>query len=67
MALRRADKFWGIVSAVIDVDLLYADSGLTGRKTCPSTSRLREKMAPGTRDRPFSAHAALFDKDPVSA
>lgn len=58
-------KFWGIVSTVIDVDLLYAESGLLAQDL-PLDIAISGKDATGKEGPVFFGEASLFNKDPVS-
>lgn len=60
------NKFWGIVSAVIDVDMLYADSGLTGADV-PVALALTGRNATGGRGGQFLGSADILTDAPVTA
>ncbi len=59
-------EFWGLVSAVIDVEGLYRDGGLLD-KDLPVEIAIRGKDAHGPSGEVFFGDAALFDFDPVLA
>jgi diguanylate cyclase (GGDEF)-like protein len=59
-------RFWGIVSAVFDVDQLYADSGLSDSKLGIDVA-LVGRDAEGVRGAQFYGDAAVLDQQPVTA
>ncbi len=58
------ERFWGLVSAVIDVDRLYERSGLK-EPDAPIEIAMRGKDATGAGGSVFFGRAALFDEQPV--
>jgi len=60
------EYFWGIVSAVIDVDKLFASSGLLDAKL-PVEIAIRGKDAKGPGGEVFFGRPELFDAQPVLA
>jgi len=63
---RDEEYFWGIVSAVIDVDKLFASSGLTDA-ALPVDIAIRGRDAKGAEGEVFFGRPGLFDADPVLA
>lgn len=63
--IETEDNFWGIVSAVIDVEMLYADSGILA-DDLPLDIAITGKDATGKDGAVFFGSAELFDRDPVS-
>lgn len=63
--VETAENFWGIVSAVIDVDMLYADSGILA-DDLPLDIAITGKDATGKEGAIFFGSALLLDKEPVS-
>jgi len=59
----RAENFWGIVSAVIDTDLLYRDSGLGNPLPIQIAIVGRDGM--GARGELFYGDKSVFRKNPV--
>ncbi len=62
----RTSRLWGIVSAVIDVDRLYADSGLLAADL-PIDIAIAGQDATGGGGAIFFGPADIFDKEPVLA
>ncbi|AXS80329.1 PAS domain-containing protein [Dechloromonas sp. HYN0024] len=60
------ESFWGIVSAVIDVDKLFASSGLRDDKLSIEVA-IRGKDARGPEGEVFFGRPELFDANPVLA
>ena len=60
------EKFWGIVSAVIDVEKLFASSGLHDDKL-PIEIAIRGRDAKGPDGEVFFGRPELFDAKPVLA
>lgn len=58
--------FWGIVSAVVDVDRLYADSGLDD-PALPIDLAISGRDGLGGQGEPFLGSAGLLDANPVLA
>ncbi|MBU1364743.1 MAG: PAS domain-containing protein [Gammaproteobacteria bacterium] len=63
---RGEEYFWGLVSAVIDVDKLFASSGLTDA-ALPVDIAIRGRDARGAEGEVFFGRPGLFDADPVLA
>lgn len=59
-------RFWGIVSAVVDVDRLYAESGLDD-PSLPIDLAISGRDGLGGRGELFHGTAAVLDADPVIA
>ena len=59
-------RFWGLVSAVIDVDRLFEASGLSAADRAIDVA-IRGRDASGPRGEVFFGAAALFDDRPVLA
>jgi sensor domain CHASE-containing protein len=57
-------RFWGLISAVIDVDRLYRDSGLLD-DTLPIAVAMRGKDAKGINGEVFFGDASVFQNEPV--
>jgi diguanylate cyclase (GGDEF)-like protein len=57
------DHFWGIVSAVIDVDKLYAESGLHAPSLGIDVAMAATKA--GSERRPFFGDDSIFEQSPV--
>jgi diguanylate cyclase (GGDEF)-like protein len=62
----RKSRFWGLVSAVIDVDRLYRDSGLVD-PDLPIEVGIVGKDALGGMGAQFFGVDGLFDSDPVTS
>ncbi|WP_326539535.1 response regulator [Pseudorhodoferax sp.] len=62
----EGDRFWGLVSAVIDSDRLFQQAGLTDLKL-PFELAIRGADAAGADGRVFFGDAALFERRPVLA
>jgi diguanylate cyclase (GGDEF)-like protein len=60
------ESFWGLISAVIDVERLYADSGLTEAEGRFDIA-LRGRDATGVAGPFFYGAPAILDRDPVTA
>jgi PAS domain S-box-containing protein len=60
------EQFWGLVSAVIDVDALYRESGLFA-EDLPIEIAIRGKDASGPNGEVFFGRAGVFDDSPVLA
>ena len=60
------ERFWGIVSAVIDADKLYEDSGLL-RPDLPIDIAIRGKDGTGRSGENFFGNPDVFAADPVHA
>ncbi|GLQ55951.1 diguanylate cyclase [Devosia nitrariae] len=58
--------FWGLVSAVIDADRLYSESGLTD-PNLPIDIAIVGKDALGAQGRPFYGDESVLTRDPVTA
>jgi diguanylate cyclase (GGDEF)-like protein len=58
-------RFWGIVSAVIDLDALYRDAGLYARDL-PIDVAIAGRDGQGQDARSFFGDARVFDDDPVT-
>jgi diguanylate cyclase (GGDEF)-like protein len=58
-------RFWGIVSAVIDLDALYRDAGLYARDL-PIEVAIAGRDGQGQDARSFFGDARVFDDDPVT-
>ncbi|MBA1145162.1 bifunctional diguanylate cyclase/phosphodiesterase [Mesorhizobium neociceri] len=63
---RPTETFWGIVAAVIDIQKLYADSGLLDKKL-PIEIALTGKDALGERGARFYGPAHVIESNPVTA
>ena len=59
-----AESFWGVVSAVIDVERLYADSGLLD-PGLPMELAIRGRNATGPGGEVFFGRPELFDSEPA--
>lgn len=59
-------RLWGLVSAVVDVDRLYADSGLNN-PDLPLSITIRGADATGSDGEVFFGNAEALDRDPVLA
>lgn len=59
-------RFWGLISAVIDADKLYRNSGLTETDQAMEIA-LRGRDGKGSRGEVFSGRPAMFDEEPVVA
>lgn len=61
-------RFWGLVSAVIDVNKLYAQAGLGQAPTAGQTLQLALRGTDGTGERGpvFYGDAAVFEREPVT-
>ena len=59
-------RFWGIVSAVLDIDRLYDDSGLLARGL-PIDIAITGKDGQGVSGPPFFGKAGILGRDPVNA
>ncbi|HQZ13082.1 MAG TPA: EAL domain-containing protein [Devosia sp.] len=57
-------QFWGLVSAVIDVDRLYEDSGLLDKSLSIDVA-IAGTDASGDKNTPFFGRASIFDENPV--
>ncbi len=57
-------RFWGLISAVIDVDRLYADSGLTGPNHSLEIA-MRGKDSMGPEGEVFFGRPGIFENLPV--
>jgi len=60
------EKFWGVVSAVVDVERLYRDSGLTD-PALPIEVALIGHDALGKTGAPFHGDPEVTESDPVTA
>ncbi|MBI4741225.1 MAG: PAS domain S-box protein [Betaproteobacteria bacterium] len=58
------ERFWGLVSAVIDLEAMYRESGLLAAGQ-PIEIALRGKDASGPRGEVFFGRAGIFDERPV--
>ncbi|CAN7161568.1 EAL domain-containing protein [Rhizobium sp. LjRoot254] len=58
-----SDRFWGIVSAVIDVNKLYAESGLRAASLGIDVAMAATKA--GSERRPFFGDDGIFEQNPV--
>jgi len=61
----QGGAFWGIVSAVVDTERLYANSGLTA--DLPFDVALRGKDGTGADGPLFYGSEAILERDPVTA
>lgn len=61
-----AGELWGLVSAVIDVEQLYADSGL-GQADLPIEIAIAGKDATGKDGEIFFGSSEIFERNPVFA
>jgi diguanylate cyclase (GGDEF)-like protein/PAS domain S-box-containing protein len=59
-------RFWGLISAVIDTDRLFRNSGLSDADL-PLEIAIRGKDGKGSRGAVFFGRAELFEADPVLA
>ena len=59
------ERFWGLISAVIDVERLYVGSGLRDADL-PIEVALRGRNASGSAGEVFFGRAALFDEKPAT-
>lgn len=59
-------RFWGLVSAVLDVTRLYMHSGLL-EKNLPFDLAISGKDGKGARGDVFFGHQEVFDRSPVTA
>ncbi|MDR3493281.1 MAG: EAL domain-containing protein [Ancalomicrobiaceae bacterium] len=59
-----ANRFWGLVSAVMDLDMLYVDSGLNDDGS-PIDVAITRISADGQTDT-FFGNPSVLDKDPVT-
>ena len=62
----QSRRFWGVISAVIDVDRFYDASGLTD-PTLPFEVAVRGKDALGAKGAVFFGREAVFRSDPILA
>lgn len=63
-SISGTEELWGLVSAVIDVERLYADSGLRN-KDLPIEIAIAGKDASGSQGAVFFGRPGLFDSTPV--
>ncbi|MCP1199812.1 EAL domain-containing protein [Notoacmeibacter sp. MSK16QG-6] len=61
----EADNFWGLVSAVVDVEALYADSGLFD-PSLPIDLAIRGQDTNVDDDTVFFGDPSIFQSDPVT-
>ena len=59
-------RLWGLVSAVVDVDRLYAASGLSD-DSLPINIAIRGQDASGDKGKVFYGDAGVFDDEPVKS
>ncbi|GHA20689.1 bifunctional diguanylate cyclase/phosphodiesterase [Devosia pacifica] len=62
----NSGAFWGVVSAVIDADILYANAGLLDADS-PLDLAILGRDGRGTEGQLFYGDSAVFDRDPVLA
>jgi diguanylate cyclase (GGDEF)-like protein len=63
---KRPENFWGIVSAVVDADRLYQDSGLL-EPNLGIDIAITGQDATGLAGQQFYGKEAIYDRDPVTA